>query len=177
MGWNDYGSVKPSSTQNFSGVNSSEQTNPNCQTGGFNGGAPFAGINPNASTFPDMEMLQSVPAQTNVTVSGENVIQVGAPNQFRCQASLASESLQLAGHVNTATNVNSDPPLGTFVWISRNANVATVDADGLVTFVGRGECDIECRYSRAANLPFTNASPSQTESMAVYATVALVVTP
>ena len=122
------------------------------------------------------DVLEAVPAQLKVSVSGSGVVQVGAPNQFRCQASLTNGTVQLTGHVNTATNVNTDPPVGTFVWVSRNSKVATVNQSGLVTLVGRGQVEIQCRYSRAANLPYAGAAPSPTESTSVYALCDLTVT-
>jgi hypothetical protein len=74
----------------------------------------------------------------------------------------------------TATNQNTDPALAPFVWFTRQRFVATVDSSGLVTLVGQGSTTIECRYPRAANLPFTNATLSGTEF--AYATVDLTVT-
>jgi hypothetical protein len=174
MGWNDFGSSKPSSTENFSGENSSEQTTAAYQTGSFNGGPPWAGINPNASTFPDAEMLQGVPAQVRVSVTGDGVTQVsGAINQLACQVSLASGTLQLTGHVHDAENNLTDPALAPFVWVSRNSMVATVNSSGLVTLVGRGQVTAECQYPRAANAPFVNATPSGSEC--AYATVDITV--
>jgi hypothetical protein len=111
-----------------------------------------------------------------VSVSGAGVVQGAVINQSSCQISITVGDLQLTGHVHDADNNLTDPPLGTFVWISRNRAIATVNASGLVSLVGRGQCDIECRYSRAANLPFANANPSPTESMAVYAILTLTVT-
>jgi hypothetical protein len=54
--------------------------------------------------------------------------------------------------------------------------IATVSNTGLVSAIRRGEVEIECRYSRAANLPFPGSTPSQTESQAVYASLNLIVT-
>jgi hypothetical protein len=52
------------------------------------------------------------------------------------------------------------PNTFSFVYRSRQVNVATVDSNGLVTAVGRGECTILVGSARQANLPFTNASPA-----------------
>ena len=120
-------------------------------------------------------MLESVPSQTNVSISGAGVVRVGAPNQFKLQVSLSAGTIQLTGHVTTATNQNTDPALAPFVWVSRQKFVAVVSNTGLVTLTGRGSTTIECRYPRAANLPFTNAVPSGSEF--AYATVDLTVTP
>jgi hypothetical protein len=169
--YNPMSGIKPSDLPNYNGtIPPTPSDNGVSQCGGWaNLDTPPFGVN--------VEVAISVPAQVKVSVTGSGVTQVGAINQLACQVSLASGTLQLTGHVHDAKNNLTDPPLGIFVWISRNSNVATVNASGLVTLTGRGECDIECRYSRAANLPFTNASPSPAESMAVYATLALVVTP
>jgi hypothetical protein len=170
MPYNPQSGIKPSDTENYSGVLPPEPfDNGTLQFGGWaNLDTPPFGVN--------VEVAQGVPAQVKISISGSGVTQVGAINQLAGQVSLASGTLQLTGHVYDAENNLTDPPLGTFVWISRNVNVATVNASGLVTLTGRGSCDIEARYSRAANLPFENASPSPTESMAVYATVNLTVT-
>jgi hypothetical protein len=122
------------------------------------------------------EGLDSVPSQTKVYITGVGVARVGAPNQSSLQVSLTAGTVQLTGHVSTETNVNTDPATGTVVWISRNKMVATVNTAGLVTLVGRGECDIEARYSRQANSSWAGATPSPTESMAAYAILNLVVT-
>jgi hypothetical protein len=119
--------------------------------------------------------LESVPSQTNVSITGAGVVQVGAPNQFKLQVSLATGSIQLTGHTSTATNVDTDPALAPFVWYSRQKFVAVVSSAGLVTLVGKGSTTIECRYPRSANLPFANATPSGTEY--AYATLDLVVIP
>ena len=114
---------------------------------------------------------------TKVSISGTGVKQVGSPSQFQVTVSLSTGSLQLEGHVMDASNNVTDPPLGTFVWKSEQRFVATVDSTGLVTLVGRGSCTLECRYSRAASLPWTYATPSPTEGMSVFATCDLTVTP
>jgi hypothetical protein len=167
------GSPTPASTVDFTNIENPIGTSPTLQCGSWN----YVGIPPHSVYvgIPAAAILEGVPAQVKVSVSGSGVIQVGAPNQFSCRASLASHTLQLTAHIHDAQNNLTDPPLGTFVWISRQRLVATVDVNGLVTLVGRGSCTLEARYSRSANLPFLNASPSPTEAMAIYATVDLVV--
>lgn len=167
------GASKPSDNTMFSGTQAPDMTSGLYQTGGFvvPPPTPPTWMQPNA-----VSNTEGVPAQVKVGVSGAGVVQGAVINQSSCEISLGEGSLQLTGHVYDADNNLTDPPLGTFVWISRNSAVATVFSTGLVTLVGRGECDIECRYSRQANASFLNASPSPTESMAAYATVALVVT-
>jgi hypothetical protein len=154
------GMAKPSDTVTFTGVENPVQTSGALQTGGWDDNT--------------IEVLQGVPAQTRVAVSGAGVTRVGAPNQFKLQVSLAQGSVQLQGHVSTANNVNTDPAVAPFAWFSRQKFVAIVNSSGLVTPVGQGFTTIECRYPRSANALFTNATPSGTEF--AYATVDLTVT-
>lgn len=124
-----------------------------------------------------LAVTEAVPSQAKCYLSGIGVTAVSnAKNQFKATVSLASPTLQLTGHVSTALNENTDPALGTYVWVSRNTMIATVSNTGLVSAIRRGEVEIECRYSRAANLPFPGSTPSQTESQAVYASLNLIVT-
>jgi hypothetical protein len=169
MPYNPQSGIKPSDTENYSGVLPPEPfDNGTLQCGGWaNLDTPPFGVN--------VEVAQGVPAQVRVSVTGDGVTQVsGAINQLACQASLASGTLQLTGHVYDAENNLTDPALAPFVWVSRNTMIATVNSSGLVTLVGRGQVTVECQYPRAANLPFTNATPSGSEC--VYATVDLTVT-
>ena len=159
----------PASTANYAGENPTPTENGTLQCGSWD-----SPVNGHRLDSLNNSVLEGVPSQTNVSVSGADVIRVGAPNQFKCQVSLTAGTVQLTGHVKTATNVNTDPALAPFVWISRQKFVATADSTGLVTLVGRGRTTIECRYPRAANLPFTNATPSGTEF--AYATLDLTVT-
>ena len=166
------GSVKASDTVSFTNVENPTQTSGVLQSGGWaNLGTPPS---PPYTGVPSVEILEGVSAQTKVSVSGVGVVQVGAPNQFKLQVSLSAGTVQLTAHVNTANNVNTDPALAPFIWVSRQRFIATVTNNGLVTLVGRGSTTIECRYPRSANLPFTNASPSGTEF--AYATLDLTVT-
>jgi len=153
----------PASTTNYTGIPAHEPTDMGTKQCGSWANSGGAG-----------EVLEAVSAQVKASVSGSGVVRVGAPNQFSCRVSLASHTLQLTGHVKTAANQNTDPALAPFVWFSRQRFVATVDSSGLVHLVGKGSTTIECRYPRAANLPFTNATPSGTEF--AYATVDLTVT-
>ncbi len=113
----------------------------------------------------EISMLQGVPSQSKVQISGLGVTQIvgGAPTQFKAMCSLASHTLQLQGHCTNAQNQNTDPAVAPFVWVSRNEHIATVSNTGLVTLIGRGEVDIECQYPRASNAPFQNSTPSGTE--------------
>ena len=166
------GSPKPSDTSTFTGIENPVQTSGQYQAGGWDavGNPP----NPPYAGTPSFSVLEAVPAQVKVSISGSGVVRVGAPNQFKLQLSLNAGTVQLTGHVTTATNANTDPALAPFVWISRQRFVATVDSSGLVTLNGKGSTTLECRYPRAANLPFTNATPSGSEY--AYATIDLVIT-
>jgi hypothetical protein len=164
------GSPKLSDNSAYSGLIPPNRTDGNAQVGAFVSNVPSI----NALYIPTSQ-LEGVPAQVKVSVSGPGVVQVGAPNQFAVTLSLATGALQLTGHVNNAANVNTDPALAAFTWVGSQIFVATVSSSGLVTAVARGSCTLECRYSRAANLPFASAAPSGTEF--VYATIDLTVTP
>jgi hypothetical protein len=113
----------------------------------------------------EVQSYQGVPSQSKVTISGAGVTQIegGGTNQFQAMVSLRSGTLQLQGHCTNAQNLNTDPAVAPFVWVSRNDKVAIVSSTGLVTLISQGEVDIECQYPRASNAPFTNATPSGTE--------------
>ena len=163
-------SPTPASTEDYSGSPATTQTTGTTQNSSWEDTnvAPITG---------EIQVLDSVPAQVKVSVTGSGVTQDpnAAPNQFRLTVSLAAETVQLTGHVNTAVNVNSDPSADSFTWVSRQSSVATVNSSGLVTLIGRGSTTLECRYNRAVNASFTNATPSGTEY--AYATIDLTVTP
>jgi len=57
------------------------------------------------------------------------------------------------------------PNAFTFIYKSRNINIATVTSGGLVTAVGRGQCEIVVSSPRNVNEPFANATPSGTEGV------------
>jgi hypothetical protein len=160
------GETTPASTANYTGVDM-----PLIGSGSLQGGTFDSG--PHGFVNTHVAVTEGVPAQNKAYLSGPGVTQVGAPNQFQAKVNLAAATLQLTGHVSSTNNSNTDPALGTYVWLSTNSHVATISNTGLVTFVGKGSVTIECRYSRAANLPFVNATPSSTESRAVYATLEL----
>jgi hypothetical protein len=115
MTYNPQSGIKPSDTEFYSNVLPPDPTgNSTLQVGGWaNLDTPPFGVN--------VEVAQGVPAQVMLGVSGDGVAQVsGAINQLAARASIASGTLQLTGHVYDAENNLTDPPLGTFVWISRN---------------------------------------------------------
>jgi Bacterial Ig-like domain (group 2) len=162
-----------------------QTTTPASTTGEFRGAPnPLDGTSPtqqngswasSGGNNPVTACIEAVANQTKVSISASNILQVGAPNQFSLTVSLAGGPVQLQAHVNSATNVNTDPPLDVFTWYSRQKYVCTVSSTGLLTPTGRGSTTVEARYSRSANLPFPNASPSGSEF--AYATVDVVVIP
>jgi Bacterial Ig-like domain (group 2) len=143
--------IKPSDTANYSGLPSPQPTDMGREQCG-------AWADVNQPPFGvGVSVLEGLPAAVKVSLSGNGIRQVGAPNQFACQISIKQGTLQLTGHVSTAQNVNTDPAITSYTWYSRQQFVATVNASGLVTPVGRGSTTIECRYSRAVNAPFAGA--------------------
>ena len=116
-------------------------------------------------------ITDAVPAQTNIYITGTNVVRIGAPNQLALRVSLTAGTVQLTGNVSTAQNRTTNPPTGVIRWVSTNSHIATVSPSGLVTLLRKGQVTIEARYSRQANVSFAGSTPSQTESMAAYATI------
>jgi hypothetical protein len=120
--------------------------------------------------FPN-EVLEGLPAQVRVQISGSGVAQIG-PNQYRVTLSLSGTStVQLTP---TPADAQQNPTTAvlpqtisnsSFGYVSRNINVATVSSTGLVTAVGRGEVEITIRGFRNVNESFLNATPSGTESV------------
>jgi len=140
-------SPKPSDTANYSGVLPPDPTQVGTiQTGGWadNDTAPW-GIG--------VEVLEGLPANCRVQVTGTGVTQVG-PNQYKVQIHLGGMPVTLvpnAADANQAPTTATAP--NTFVWtfVSRNKNVATVDSDGVVTAVGYGETEILVMSPRNVN--------------------------
>ena len=121
-------------------------------------------------------MTEGVPAQSKCFVTGTNVIRNGKTSQSSLSVSLSAGTATLVGNVCDCQNNVTNPFTGTFVWVSRNAQVATVSQSGLVTLLKRGQVDIELRTSRQANISFTNSTPSPTEASAAYAICTVQVT-
>ena len=110
------------------------------------------------------EILQSVPAQVTVGVSGAGVTSVSnSPSQFAVTKSLSRGSFSLQGHVMTANGVSTDAAVAPFTFVSRNIHVCTVSSSGVVTPTGRGQTIVECHYPRSCNAPYAFAEASGTE--------------
>jgi hypothetical protein len=115
------------------------------------------------TTFP-----QGVPAPVAVQLSGSGIKQIGSPQQYAVSLSLGGDTVQIVSAMANALNeivAATAPNIFTYTYRSRNINVATVNSSGLVTAVGRGQCEILVINTRAANLPFTNTMPSGTEGV------------
>ena len=151
-------SPKSNNTTNYTGVSAPNATDSGAyQTGGW--GDVYV---PPASI--PVEVYESLPACVRVQLSG--VTKIG-PNQYQTILSLG-ETLQLVpngadAHQNATVAVA--PNSFSFFYRSRNVHVATVNDDGLVTAVGRGECEIIVQSPRAVNANLPTASPSGTEGV------------
>jgi hypothetical protein len=128
-------------------------------------GAYSSGGFVSASGFPHI-IYQNVGAPVRVILpagSNPTVTKLG-PQEFFVQLSLSGTStIQLTpGMADAQQNPVSPtaPNTFSFVYRSRQVNVATVSDSGLVTAVGRGEGTILIGSARNANLPYTNSSPA-----------------
>jgi hypothetical protein len=118
--------------------------------------------------FPQA-VLQGVPSNVRVQLTlASGITQLG-PNQYAVSLSLSGTStVQLTPNAADAQQDETEPVSpNSFTWsfVSRNVNVATVNSSGLVTAVGRGECEILISSTRAVNASFTGATPSGTEGV------------
>jgi hypothetical protein len=147
------------SSPSFSGVPAPSPTDAgNLSTGSFDA---------TDGSFP-VKVLQGVPANVRVQLSGAGIIQIG-PNQYRTTLSLSgTNTITLSpnaadAHQNPTTAVAPN----SFAWgfVSRNTHIATVDSNGTISAVARGECEIVVRSFRQVNASFTGATPSGTESV------------
>jgi hypothetical protein len=163
-----FGSSKSSDTATFSGFSQPsiplEQTSGTQQVGGFADvtfGKPF-----------QVSVPEAVAGVARVTVSGVGVTQVGGPGQYAVSLSLAqAQSVQLTGGNTDAQNSVTSGP-GTFTYRSRNTQVATVSAGGLVTPVGRGQAEILVGYPTAQVNLWTTSGNDQ-----IYASLIVTVLP
>ena len=112
---------------------------------------------------------QGVPAPVAVQLSGSGIKQIGSPQQYGVSLSLSgTDTVQLVPAMANALNEVVSPVapnVFTYTYRSRNISIATVNSSGLVIAVGRGQCEILVINTRAAHLPFTNATPSGTEGV------------
>jgi hypothetical protein len=106
--------------------------------------------------LPGVQRVQ-LPAGSN-----PSVVQKG-PQEYFVTLSLGEhQTLQLSpgmGNCQQAPSAAVSPNAFSFVYTSRNINVATVSNAGLITPVGRGECVILIGSVRGVNAPFVGATP------------------
>ena len=147
------------SSPSFSGVPAPSPTDAgNLSTGSFDA---------TDGSFP-VRVLQGVPANIRVQLSGAGITQIG-PNQYRTMLSLSgTNTISITPNAADAQNNPTTAVLpNSFSWgfVSRNTHIATVDSSGLVTAVARGECEIQIRSFRQVNASFTGSTPSGTEGV------------
>jgi hypothetical protein len=169
MSYND-----PSATPNFAGYDplnlAFTQTEQATQVGAWQGPIPSGWTKP-------FSVLEAVPAQSKCFVTGSGVTSpANLPQQASGTVSLSGSrgTLQLTGNVCSPSNV-STTAAQSFSWRTNSPTVATVNSNGVVTFLKKGFVTIECRYGRAVSPLLTASVPAPTD--AVYATVDLTVLP
>lgn len=147
---------KTSDTSTYSGVPLPDPTQAGTlAVGGWNGGQPSGGNQPEVFQGLPAPVRPSLPSGTNPSVA-----QV-SPNSYSVTLH-AGDTLQLApSFVNAKSQpvVAVSPNVFNFVYQTRQRLVATCDANGLVTATGRGQCTILVGSARTANLPFLNSAP------------------
>lgn len=155
-------SPKPNDTTDYTGVPAPIPTDGGTlQTGGWanNLTSPPWWNTPN-------EVYEGLPANVRVQLSG--VTRVG-PNQYTASLSLSgTNTLQLIPNAADAFQNPTEavaPNVFTWKFSSRNSAVATVNSSGLVTAIGRGECEIVVRSFRQVNASFVGGTPSGTEGV------------
>jgi hypothetical protein len=115
--------------------------------------------------FPT-QVLQAVRAPVRVILpaaSNPILIKQGPQEYFATLSLSGTSTLQLtpgmADSQNNPVTAVAPNVFNSFVYRSRNNHVCTVNSNGLVTGVSRGEAVVLIGSSRNANLPFTNAAP------------------
>jgi hypothetical protein len=168
------GQSKDSDTAAYSGIPDNTQTDGLVQTGGFKSTPPsVSGLS--------VEVLEGLPAAVRVQLTTNNgIVQTGSPQQYAVKVAL-NGTLQLTPLMANAQNqlvVAAAPNVFNYVFSSRNVKIATVDANGLVTAVGRGECEILIGNTRQVAASFVGATPPAGETGAsAYAFLNVTVTP
>jgi len=152
----------------FSSTDSPIQTSGTVQCGAWNAGAMLG-------TYGILvECIEGVPSECRCFISGPNVQRIsGSLQQSSLFVSITAGTVQLTANVSDALNGQRSAPSNPVQWKSSNEFVATVDSTGLVTLVGKGQCEIELRYSRGVVRQTATTTPSPTEAQAVYATLVL----
>lgn len=160
-----YAETSQSDAPSYDGTPAPIQTSGTLSTGAVIMPRVQSQVTPQVNTqFP-----QGVPAPVAVQLSGSGIKQIGSPQQFGATLSLSgTDTVQITPAMANALNeivAATAPNVFTYTYRSRNINVATVNSSGLVTAVGRGQCEVLVINTRAANLPFVNTMPSGTEGV------------
>jgi hypothetical protein len=160
-----YAETSQSDAPSYDGTPAPIQTSGTLSTGAVIVPRVQSQVTPQVNTqFP-----QGVPAPVAVQLSGSGIKQIGSPQQFGVTLSLSgTDTVQIVPAMANALNevvTATAPNVFTYTYRSRNINVATVNSSGLVTAVGRGQCEVLVINTRAANLPFVNTMPSGTEGV------------
>ncbi|MGA9156521.1 MAG: hypothetical protein WB249_07010 [Candidatus Sulfotelmatobacter sp.] len=155
----------PADAATYDGTPAPIQTSGTLSTGAVTMARVQSQVYPQVNTqFP-----QAVPAPVAVQLSGSGIRQIGSPQQYGVTLSLSgTDTVQIVPAMANALNEVVSPVapnVFTYTYRSRNINVATVNSSGLLTAVGRGQCEILVINTRAANLPFANSTPSGTEGV------------
>jgi hypothetical protein len=162
-----YAETSQSDAPSYNGTPAPIQTSGTLSTGAVIVPRVQSQVTPQVNTqFP-----QGVPAPVAVQLStlGSGIKQIGSPQQYGVTLSLSNtDTVQIVPAMANALNeivAATAPNVFTYTYRSRNINVATVNSSGLVTAVGRGQCEVLVINTRAANLPFVNTMPSGTEGV------------
>jgi hypothetical protein len=157
-------SPKPSDTANYTGIPAPSPTDGGTlQTGGW---ADLDGQQTFPRSFPT-EVFEAIPANVRVQLALASGITRLGPSQYAVSLSLSgTDTVQLTPNAADAQQDETSavsPNSFTWSFVSRNVNVATVNSSGLITAVGRGQCEVRVISSRAVNASFVGATPSGTE--------------
>jgi hypothetical protein len=160
-----YAETTPADAPSYDGTPAPIQTSGTLSTGAVIMPRVQSQVTPQVNTqFP-----QGVPAPVAVQLSGSGIKQIGSPQQYGVTLSLSNtDTVQIVPAMANALNdvvPAVAPNVFTYTYRSRNINVATVSPTGLVRAVFNGQCEILVINTRAANLPFVNATPSGTEGV------------
>jgi hypothetical protein len=160
-----YAETTPADAPSYAGTPAPIQTSGTLSTGAVIMPRVQSQVTPQVNTqFP-----QGVPAPVAVQLSGSGIKQIGSPQQYGVSLSLSNtDTVQIVPVMANALNeivAATAPNVFTYTYRSRNINVATVSPTGLVRAVSNGQCEILVINTRAANLPFVNATPSGTEGV------------
>ncbi|MGC2102054.1 MAG: Ig-like domain-containing protein [Candidatus Sulfotelmatobacter sp.] len=162
-----FSETTPADAPSYDGTPAPIQTSGTLSTGAVIMPRVQSQVSPQVNTqFP-----QGVPAPVAVQLStlGSGIKQIGSPQQYAVSLSLSNtQTVQIVPVMANALNevVSAVAPnVFTYTYRSRNINVATVSPTGLVRAVSNGQCEILVMNTRAANLPFVNATPSGTEGV------------